>query len=134
MLSRGDDMRASRGIQQKHRKDQICKLTQRQTLLDRQYVSLYCVYILVVLVSLSHSSICIITRHLCRGYPFLFMCFLLLYGGRGFSFVSVSFSCFFFFSSRRRHTRCSRDWSSDVCSSDLSNRLCAEDDPLDGRY
>src|SRR2546429_5810143 len=24
-----------------------------------------------------------------------------------------------FFSSRRRHTRCSRDWSSDVCSSDL---------------
>src|SRR2546429_8189926 len=27
---------------------------------------------------------------------------------------------FFFFSSRRRHTRCSRDWSSDVCSSDLS--------------
>src|SRR2546422_10788737 len=27
---------------------------------------------------------------------------------------------FFFFSSRRRHTRCSRDWSSDVCSSDLT--------------
>src|SRR2546422_5626249 len=27
---------------------------------------------------------------------------------------------YFFFSSRRRHTRCSRDWSSDVCSSDLS--------------
>src|SRR2546429_6765176 len=26
---------------------------------------------------------------------------------------------FLFFSSRRRHTRCSRDWSSDVCSSDL---------------
>src|SRR5207245_5824957 len=26
---------------------------------------------------------------------------------------------FFFFSSRRRHTRCYRDWSSDVCSSDL---------------
>src|SRR5690606_39412828 len=25
----------------------------------------------------------------------------------------------FFFSSRRRHTRFSRDWSSDVCSSDL---------------
>src|SRR2546422_3282234 len=28
---------------------------------------------------------------------------------------------FFFFSSRRRHTRCSRDWSSDVCSSDLTH-------------
>src|SRR2546422_5160039 len=27
----------------------------------------------------------------------------------------------FFFSSRRRHTRCSRDWSSDVCSSDLNS-------------
>src|SRR2546422_7574128 len=27
-----------------------------------------------------------------------------------------------FFSSRRRHTRCSRDWSSDVCSSDLISR------------
>src|SRR5690606_41039047 len=30
--------------------------------------------------------------------------------------------CLFFFSSRRRHTRFSRDWSSDVCSSDLSRR------------
>src|SRR5690606_39971512 len=27
----------------------------------------------------------------------------------------------FFFSSRRRHTRFSRDWSSDVCSSDLEH-------------
>src|SRR5690606_40246239 len=30
---------------------------------------------------------------------------------------------FFFFSSRRRHTRFSRDWSSDVCSSDLTDLL-----------
>src|SRR5437868_11466178 len=29
------------------------------------------------------------------------------------------FFFFFFFSSRRRHTRSKRDWSSDVCSSDL---------------
>src|SRR5207249_6094992 len=28
--------------------------------------------------------------------------------------------CVFFFSSRRRHTRSKRDWSSDVCSSDLA--------------
>src|SRR5699024_11743759 len=28
-------------------------------------------------------------------------------------------SLFFFFASRRRHTRSKRDWSSDVCSSDL---------------
>src|SRR5215475_10517147 len=32
---------------------------------------------------------------------------------------SESKTGFFFFSSRRRHTRFSRDWSSDVCSSDL---------------
>src|SRR5438128_2888850 len=31
----------------------------------------------------------------------------------------MSLCCSFFFSSRRRHTRCYRDWSSDVCSSDL---------------
>src|SRR5699024_12134112 len=30
--------------------------------------------------------------------------------------------CCFFFSSRRRHTRSKRDWSSDVCSSDLDQR------------
>src|SRR5690349_22495297 len=29
---------------------------------------------------------------------------------------------FFFFSSRRRHTRSLRDWSSDVCSSDLKRK------------
>src|SRR2546429_3263056 len=40
---------------------------------------------------------------------------------RGCDQLSHSACChlFFFFSSRRRHTRCSRDWSSDVCSSDL---------------
>src|SRR5690242_14596080 len=30
---------------------------------------------------------------------------------------------FFFFSSRRRHTRLTCDWSSDVCSSDLSGMV-----------
>src|SRR6266511_3201861 len=35
-------------------------------------------------------------------------------------------SVFFFFSSRRRHTRFSRDWSSDVCSSDLVAGVCAD--------
>src|SRR5690625_7670387 len=33
------------------------------------------------------------------------------------------FHVFFFFSSRRRHTRWPRDWSSDVCSSDLQRHL-----------
>src|SRR5690554_5275025 len=35
------------------------------------------------------------------------------------AFVGEVELAFFFFSSRRRHTRCGRDWSSDVCSSDL---------------
>src|SRR6266542_369118 len=40
----------------------------------------------------------------------------------------------FFFSSRRRHTRCYRDWSSDVCSSDLRRgpRTTARSRPSDG--
>src|SRR5207245_3359705 len=45
----------------------------------------------------------------------------------------------FFFSSRRRHTRCYRDWSSDVCSSDLQQRgrphaepHGVDDDPVGG--
>src|SRR5256885_5948534 len=33
---------------------------------------------------------------------------------------SVAINIFFFFSSRRRHTRLQGDWSSDVCSSDLA--------------
>src|SRR5258705_1354254 len=32
----------------------------------------------------------------------------------------------FFFSSRRRHTRCLSDWSSDVCSSDRSEEHTSE--------
>src|SRR5205814_7304821 len=36
-----------------------------------------------------------------------------------FFFFCFCFFFFFFFSSRRRHTRCLSDWSSDVCSSDL---------------
>src|SRR5699024_11999370 len=35
-----------------------------------------------------------------------------------------SFLPCFFFSSRRRHTRSKRDWSSDVCSSDLPRGFC----------
>src|SRR5438045_5057276 len=41
----------------------------------------------------------------------------------------VSCVCFFF-SSRRRHTRCLSDWSSDVCSSDLEG---PEEDPGERR-
>src|SRR5690606_40308693 len=42
---------------------------------------------------------------------------------------------FFFFSSRRRHTRFSRDWSSDVCSSDLAiPKSDSTDFGTDGSY
>src|SRR6266550_6023538 len=40
-----------------------------------------------------------------------------------FLFNNNSEYLFFFFSSRSRHTSCSRDWSSDVCSSDLCRPL-----------
>src|SRR5437660_9701331 len=50
------------------------------------------------------------------------MCFL--YHDDVFVFFFIIFILyfffFFFFSSRRRHTRWPRDWSSDVCSSDLA--------------
>src|SRR5262245_38980311 len=36
--------------------------------------------------------------------------------------IAVVIRLLFFFSSRRRHTRCLSDWSSDVCSSDLGAR------------
>src|SRR5690554_7431464 len=34
--------------------------------------------------------------------------------------LKINIGRIFFFSSRRRHTMCGRDWSSDVCSSDLA--------------
>src|SRR5438105_7690032 len=48
--------------------------------------------------------------------------------------MAVCSVLFFFFSSRRRHTRSTRDWSSDVCSSDLrlSHRIYATDNAMSG--
>src|SRR2546430_4225434 len=40
--------------------------------------------------------------------------------------IDVISHCYFFFSSRRRHTRFDCDWSSDVCSSDLVRRWCGQ--------
>src|SRR3712207_8982535 len=42
--------------------------------------------------------------------------------------IFLSSFYFFFFSSRRRHTRYWRDWSSDVCSSDLLDALNARNE------
>src|SRR5205807_3609150 len=43
-----------------------------------------------------------------------------------FIMIFLFFFFFFFFSSRRRHTRLQGDWSSDVCSSDLTMMRIAE--------
>src|SRR5438128_7786835 len=51
------------------------------------------------------------------------MLLTILYFSSVFVTVYLFLFFFFFFSSRRRHTRCYRDWSSDVCSSDLPSRL-----------
>src|SRR6266496_1632956 len=40
--------------------------------------------------------------------------------------MTFYYTIFFFFSSRRRHTRSLRDWSSDVCSSDLRGVVMAD--------
>src|SRR5690349_23240209 len=53
--------------------------------------------------------------HISLSSLFSFFMFVLCF----FLLVSFFFFFFFFFSSRRRHTRSLRDWSSDVCSSDL---------------
>src|SRR2546421_7672259 len=53
------------------------------------------------------------------GYFYFIFCFVFIL----FIFsplLAIIFLFFFFFSSRRRHTRSDRDWSSDVCSSDLN--------------
>src|SRR5262245_63931308 len=50
---------------------------------------------------------------------FLFFVFLFFF----FYSLFFFFLFVFFFSSRRRHTRCLSDWSSDVCSSDLCRKL-----------
>src|SRR5699024_11275400 len=42
----------------------------------------------------------------------------------------INLIIYFFFSSRRRHTRSKRDWSSDVCSSDLKEIITF----LDGEH
>src|SRR5690606_40565776 len=52
-----------------------------------------------------------------------------------FSSLSLFLNCFvFFFSSRRRHTRFSRDWSSDVCSSDLYTNVQMPINPVEMPY
>src|SRR5207249_9379665 len=64
-------------------------------------------------------EVCVDTRYL---YVIVcFECYILC-------FSSLFLLFFFFFSSRRRHTRSKRDWSSDVCSSDLCWRLCGAND------
>src|SRR5690348_8263191 len=58
-------------------------------------------------------------------YFFFFFTFFFFFFFFLFSLVFLFFF-FFFFSSRRRHTRWTGDWSSDVCSSDLTERAARE--------
>src|SRR3989440_6784300 len=59
--------------------------------------------------------------------------FPLLYNRCGCNLYVVLYVFFFFFSSRRRHTRSDRDWSSDVCSSDLATKRPRQPGPaIDG--
>src|SRR3989440_749354 len=61
-------------------------------------------------------------RSACRGWaPSLSMPGIVSFWDWCPSVLLCSYIFFFFFSSRRRHTRSDRDWSSDVCSSDLSS-------------
>src|SRR5699024_11657690 len=50
---------------------------------------------------------------------YMIFCSCLLSNGASSTSSLISSFIFVFFSSRRRHTRSKRDWSSDVCSSDL---------------
>src|SRR2546421_5880031 len=56
-------------------------------------------------------------------YSVLYLCMNLCFLLSSARYVFI----FFFFSSRRRHTRSDRDWSSDVCSSDLRLRRRARE-------
>src|SRR5699024_11516722 len=48
----------------------------------------------------------------------IYILYFVIYSNNSFTNIFYVYY-FFFFSSRRRHTRSKRDWSSDVCSSDL---------------
>src|SRR2546430_1520621 len=74
--------------------------------------SLYCLHIYF------YSSACNDSQAATLSSLFLSYFFLLFYYS-----IHTSLFFFFFFSSRRRHTRFDCDWSSDVCSSDLSVAL-----------
>src|SRR5262245_64754779 len=59
-------------------------------------------------------------------FIFAYYLFIVIYSSFNLTISSHFFlfiRFFFFFSSRRRHTRCLSDWSSDVCSSDLRDRI-----------
>src|SRR5690349_24164976 len=73
-------------------------------------------YIIIV----STFYFCFIVFILCLIILFFIFIFFIVYFFFFFVFCYLFF--FFFFSSRRRHTRSLRDWSSDVCSSDLHIR------------
>src|SRR5690606_22750769 len=81
-------------------------------LCDRYVFAVVCRVCVRVYVSFSFHRYCCL-----HFFPLFYPCCMPVFFS--FLFVVFVFFFFFFFSSRRRHTRFSRDWSSDVCSSDL---------------
>src|SRR2546426_5977569 len=69
--------------------------------------------------------ICILTKNVIAACSVNMMLFLHLEVKPLMTLTTVLYLSCFFFSSRRRHTRLQGDWSSDVCSSDLSQAASA---------
>src|SRR5262249_56237876 len=84
-----------------------------------------------VSVYVTRYGICVCSSRTLSSYVshYSTQCWITLFSSLGSPILPLSFTFllfflslfFFFFSSRRRHTRLVSDWSSDVCSSDLSS-------------
>src|SRR5438874_8987884 len=79
---------------------------------------------MTIAVSSNHNTQLCISRYKLHHIIFLlvFAYYLIFLRYHFFLCLDIFSLFFFFFSSRRRHTRSLRDWSSDVCSSDLRKR------------
>src|SRR5205085_7114558 len=79
-------------------------------------------YLLIIHISVSNFHVSLSILLFSAGYFFIHCNFNCLF------IICLYFFFFFFFSSRRRHTRFDCDWSSDVCSSDLSISSSADEE------
>src|SRR5258707_825986 len=102
----------------------LLKVSYSLALLPFLIISLILLYLVASLLLIKESILVIIVLlyflQLMLWSVLVLMFFLKVEVGIQFIGVTGVQTCAFFFSSRRRHTRYWRDWSSDVCSSDLS--------------